>query len=296
MSRTSRPRRIDPIARSCSRCRRPMPKRWRAICRTTSGPGRRYASSYPGSRVATLCLPRALARVPHPNRRARGPRGDANMRPVLGTARGGDLAVALDGTPIPFAASYPIRRGKSTLSPGGTGLGGRLRASAFPDRRTRRIRAMRAISGRLAALALAAGAGATRHVTLPAEPDVTLAAHRDHDGLVIDRLPDGATGLLVLAGRFHAGDAPDLTLEARGERRAALWMIGTSRVLVRESASTSAPRIGEVLSTWDGHAIRLTIYARDGSALRTDVFLRSDDGRGAPVLARGGPGATDRSG
>src|SRR5439155_23901657 len=97
--------------------------------------------------------------------------------------------------------------------------GGRLQASGFPDRRTRRIPAMRAIPGGLAALALAAGACATRHVSLPADPGVTLAAHRDADGFVIDRLPDGATGLLVPPGRFHAGNAPDLTLEVRGEPR-----------------------------------------------------------------------------
>jgi len=155
---------------------------------------------------------------------------------------------------------------------------------------------MRAIPGGLAALALAAGACATRHVSLPADPGVTLAAHRDADGFVIDRLPDGATGLLVPPGRFHAGNAPDLTLEVRGEPRAALWMIGASRVLVREGPSTTTPRVGEVLSTWDGRAIRLTLYGRDGAPLRTDVFARADDGRGAPALAREEPGAIDLSG
>jgi hypothetical protein len=170
-----------------------------------------------------------------------------------------------------------------------------LRPPVFPDRRTRRIRSMRLISSGLA-LALAAGACASRHTTLPAEPGVTLAAHRDGDGFVIDRLPDGATGLLVARGRLHAEDAPDLTLEVRGERRAGLWMVGASRVLVREDASTRAPRIGEVLSTWDGRAIRLAIYDRDGSMLRTDVFRRSDGGPGAPVLAREEPRATELEG
>lgn len=171
-----------------------------------------------------------------------------------------------------------------------------MRASGFPDRRTRRIRAIRAFPAGLAALALAAGACATRHVTLPADPGVTLAAHRDTDGFVIDRLPDGATGLLVPRGRFHADNAPDLTLKVRGEARAALWMIGASRVLVREGPSTTAPRVGEVLSTWDGRAIRLTLYGRDGGLLRTDVFVRADAGRGAPTLARDEPDATDLAG
>jgi len=153
---------------------------------------------------------------------------------------------------------------------------------------------MHALPRRLAALALAAAACGARHVTLPAEPDVTLAAHRDPDGFVIDRLPDGATGLLVRPGRFHSGEAPDLTLRVRDEPRGGLWVIGHSRVLVREGPSTSAPRIGEVMSTWDGRAIRLTLYGRDASPLRTDVFTRADDGPGAPSLARDEPGTAPR--
>jgi hypothetical protein len=155
---------------------------------------------------------------------------------------------------------------------------------------------LRAIPGGLAVLALAASGCATRHTTLSAEPGVTLAVHRDVDGLVIDRLPDGASGLLVRRGRLHADDAPDLALEVRGERRAGIWMVGASRVLVREETSNRAPRIGEVLSTWDGRAIRLAIYDRDGATLRTDVFLRADDGRGARALAREDPPATDLEG
>ena len=171
-----------------------------------------------------------------------------------------------------------------------------MRPPVFPDRRTRRIRSMRLISSGLA-LALVAGACASRHTTLPAEPGVTLAAHRDGDAFVIDRLPDGETGLLVARGRLHGEDAPELTLKVAGERRAGLWMVGASRVLVRTEASTRAPRIGEVLSSWDGRAIRLAIYDdRDGSTLRTDVFLRSDGGPGAPALAREDPRATELEG
>jgi hypothetical protein len=155
---------------------------------------------------------------------------------------------------------------------------------------------MRIVPRGLAALVLAAAACGARHATLPAEPDVTLAAHRDPEGLVVDRLPDGTSGLVVARGRFHADDAPALTLEVGRQRRVGLWIIGHSRVLVRDGTSATATRIGEVMSTWDDRAIRLTLYRGDGSALRTDVFQRADDGRGTRVLAREDAGAMDVDG
>ena len=155
---------------------------------------------------------------------------------------------------------------------------------------------MRAIARVAAALLLGAAACSARHTTLPPEPGVTLAAHRDADDLVIDRLPDGASGVLVRRGRLHAEGAPELALQVAGETRAGIWIVGRSRVLVREGPSNRAPLLGEVLSDWDGRAIRLTLYGRDRVPLRTDVFQHTDREPGAAALALDESGDTDLQG
>jgi hypothetical protein len=114
---------------------------------------------------------------------------------------------------------------------------------------------------------------------LPAEPLVTFAAHRDGGGFVVDRMRVGMTGVLESPRRLlHDIDSPDYFFRVDGEPRAALWLIGRSRVLVRESASTIAPRRGDVLSEWDKGAIRLTLFCPDRVVFQTDPFV-SRDGR-----------------
>ena len=123
---------------------------------------------------------------------------------------------------------------------------------------------------------LGAGACARPPGALPVDPGVTFAAHRDGERIVVDRLRAGGNGVLDPPGRFHGENPPDFVLRVDDETRAALWVFGRSRVLARAEASSVAPRSGEVLSRWDGGAIRLTLFARDGKALTTDAFVRED--------------------
>jgi len=145
---------------------------------------------------------------------------------------------------------------------------------------------MRSRRPALLALLGAAGACARSHATLPVEPGVTFALHPQGAGFVIDRMRDGTTGMLAAPGWFRLPNAPALVLRSEGEVRAALWLVGRTRVLVRAESSTIAPRIGEVLSSWDGGAVRLALWAGDGRTLRTDTFQREDEGTGPALLDR----------
>jgi hypothetical protein len=128
------------------------------------------------------------------------------------------------------------------------------------------------------ALVLALGASACGRppAPLPVDPGVSFAAHRDGDRFVVDRLQDGGSGVLAPPGRFHGDSPPSFVLRVDEQTRAGVWVIGRSRVLARAADSTRAPRSGEVLSDWNEGAIRLTLFARDGTVLRTDTFLRAD--------------------
>jgi len=121
---------------------------------------------------------------------------------------------------------------------------------------------------------------------LPVEPLVTFATHRDGDRFVLDRMRTGTTGVLDPPGRFRGDDAPDFVFRADDATRAALWVVGRSRVLVRDEASTIARRRGEVLSDWEAGAIRLTLFAPDGVVLRTDPFVARD---GRPLVHTASP-------
>jgi len=78
------------------------------------------------------------------------------------------------------------------------------------------------------------------------DPEVTFAAHRAGDRLVLDRLPSGVRGVLEQPGWPHVPDEPNFVLRAGGEVRAALWVVGRSRVLVRRDAETTSSRTAEV--------------------------------------------------
>jgi len=126
---------------------------------------------------------------------------------------------------------------------------------------------------------------------LPVEPLVTFATHRDGDRFVLDRMRTGTTGVLDPPGRFRADYAPDFVFRADDETRAALWVVGRSRVLIRDDASNISRRRGEVISDWEGGAIRITLFTPDGVVLRTDPFV-ARDGRPlarTPAPARGAP-------
>jgi hypothetical protein len=136
----------------------------------------------------------------------------------------------------------------------------------------------------LVAAALALGCAGLRH-PLAVDPDARFAAHREHGGLVVDRLGPGRTGELRPAHWVRWPGDPTFVLEADGEQLAALWVAG-QRVLVRRAPTEDAPVVGEVDPAWDEGAIRLVIRAADGSSLRTDPFARQVADTGPAALTR----------
>src|SRR5438552_486487 len=283
-----------------------MPKRCRASCRTRSGPGRCGASSYPGSSVATF---RRLAgdggSIP--------PEWPANFVPgqlERPAARGGNR------DPTKPQADHPsgrqVAHSTTEIHPGEKGAppGPRPRTppgllgSAFLERRARARPATRAGRappsvrtphplGALVTLILTtAGLGCVREDSVLApDPEVTFAAHRAGERLVLDRLPSGARGALEPPGWPHVPDEPTFVLRAGGEVRAALWVVGRSRVLVRRDAETTSPRSAEVLSAWDDGALRLTLFREGGPTLGVDHFARGEGGADTGILTRATTGA-----
>jgi len=135
-----------------------------------------------------------------------------------------------------------------------------------------------------------AGLGCARHDSVLApDPEVTFAAHRAGERLVLDRLPSGARGALEPPGWPHVPDEPTFVLRAGGEVRAALWVVGRSRVLVRRDAETTSPRTAEVLSAWDNGALRLTLFREGGPTLGVDHFARREGGPDTGILTRAAP-------
>ena len=148
----------------------------------------------------------------------------------------------------------------------------------------------------LIAIAAAVGPGCARPQALLApEPGVTFAAHHAGDRVTLDRLPSGARGALESPAWPHLPDEPSFVLRAGSETRAALWIVGHSRVLVRRDADTTSPRVAEVLSAWDAGALRLTLFQEDGPTLAVDRFAREQGADPAP-LSRAAPlGGTYRA-
>jgi len=146
---------------------------------------------------------------------------------------------------------------------------------------------MRARRLLLLAILGAAGACARSRATLPVDPGVTFAVHRQGDAFRVDRMRDGTIGVVEAPGWLKIPNAPALVLRSDGDVRAALWHVGRTRVLVRADVSTIAPRLGEVLTSWDGEAVRLALWAGEGHAtFTTDTFHRDEPGTGAAVLDR----------
>jgi len=151
------------------------------------------------------------------------------------------------------------------------------------------VRGPRPHGGSLILFVIAAGLGCARYDSpLVPDPEVTFAAHRAGDRLVFDRLPSGARGALEQPSWPHVPDEPTFVLRAGGEVRAALWVVGRSRVLVRRDAETTSSRTAEVLSTWDSGALRLTLFQEGGPTLGVDHFARGE-GAEAALLAHGAP-------
>jgi len=206
----------------------------------------------------------------------------------------------------PPAAGHPLRRGEvahSTTeihpregSPGPLGefrvCSGRrsLREEPAPGapratgRRTS-VRRPRPHRGLALLIVIAAGPGCARQEAwIAPDPEVTVAAHRAADRLVLDRLPSGARGALEPPGWPHMPDEPSFVLHAGGEVRGGLWVVGRSRVLVRRDAAITSPRTAEVLSAWEEGALRLTLFQEGGATLGVDRFAREQGAEAAPLV------------
>jgi hypothetical protein len=137
----------------------------------------------------------------------------------------------------------------------------------------------------VAATVFALGCAALQH-TVAVDPEATFAAHREHAGMVIDRLGRDGSGTLAPAGWFRRPGDPTFVLRADGAEVAAYWLSGR-RVVVRRTAEEGAPAVGEIDPAWDdGGAIRLSLTGAEGSALRTDAFARQMADTGPATLTR----------
>jgi len=124
---------------------------------------------------------------------------------------------------------------------------------------------------------------------VPVDPDVTFAAHAEHGGLAVDRLPGGGAGRVVAPGWLRWPGAPSFVLREDDRTLARLWLTAPARVEVR---SAEAPE-SEVEPSWDENALRLTLRPASGAPLRTDVFERTAPGTGPPVLSRAAQSVLD---
>jgi len=146
---------------------------------------------------------------------------------------------------------------------------------------------MRVLAGAaLVALLASSGCRLASRPTVPIETGVNFAAHREHARIVIDRLPDGAGGVVEPPGWFRWGGAPTFVLTRDGQTTAGLWLTAPATVQVRSARSPTAPIVAAVDPSWDDNAIWLTLRPADGAPLRTSTFERTVTGGGPPVLSR----------
>ncbi|TMA36809.1 MAG: hypothetical protein E6J79_12270 [Deltaproteobacteria bacterium] len=122
--------------------------------------------------------------------------------------------------------------------------------------------------------------------TVPIDTGVNFAAHREHARIVLDRLPDGAGGLVEPPGWFRWGGAPTFVLTRDGQTVAGLWLTAPATVRVRGGRSPMSPIVTDVDPSWDDNAISLTLRPAGGALLRTSTFERTVTGGGPPVLSR----------
>ena len=122
--------------------------------------------------------------------------------------------------------------------------------------------------------------------TVPIDTGVNFAAHREHARIVVDRLPDGGSGLVEAPGWFRWGGAPTFVLTRDGQTVAGLWLTAPATVRVRAGRSPTAPIVAAVDPSWDDNAIWLTLRPADGAPLRTTTFERTQTSGGPPVLSR----------
>jgi hypothetical protein len=119
----------------------------------------------------------------------------------------------------------------------------------------------------------------------PVDPEVTFASHEVRSGLAVDRTRDGGQAQVVAPSWFRRPGAPTFVLRVGKETRAAFWVSGSDRVVVRKG-SGDASSAGSVEGAWEHGAIRLTLRTADGTVFRTDTLARAVPGGGPGALSR----------
>lgn len=141
----------------------------------------------------------------------------------------------------------------------------------------------------LAALLASACARSSR--PFPVDPDASFALHQVGERLVIDRLPSGRDARLETRGTF-AGGTSSFVLRSDQDVLGALWTVGRSRVIARETTSSLSPGAGEVVAAWEDGTIHLTLYLRSKRVLHTEALARQS-GTGPATLDRNARTAPD---
>jgi hypothetical protein len=112
----------------------------------------------------------------------------------------------------------------------------------------------------------------------------TFSARQTHRGFTTDQGSDTPGALVATSWPRPTGD-PTFVYEAGGVPVAGVWRDGAHTEVVRSGTSEDAPVIGRIVSSWEDHALRLTIEPVSGAAIRTDAFT-SGGGQNGPTLSR----------
>jgi hypothetical protein len=148
----------------------------------------------------------------------------------------------------------------------------------------------------LAALLLAISGCLRPPTPFPVAADVNFAAHAESRRLVLDRTRAGSTGIAVPPQLFRRAGAATFVVKLGKDEVAWIWVTGPDGAVVRRTPSADAPLTGEVRSTWDDNAIRLTLHTSDGTVFASDVFVREGGGTGPDRLSRNAQTVLDARG
>lgn len=121
---------------------------------------------------------------------------------------------------------------------------------------------------------------------LPADPDVTFAAHQVHGGLMVDDMRGGDATVVAPAHWVRLPGQAAFVVAGGPARGEGIWLTRPGGALVRESVDPRATLVGRIEPSWDDNAIRLTIEPSGNPSIRTDLFRREDVGGGVSVLSR----------
>ena len=140
------------------------------------------------------------------------------------------------------------------------------------------VRALMSLS-----LAVAYGCGAR---AIPLQSDASFGMHQENRTFVVDRPRSSPPAVVTAAEWLRTPGAPAWALRRNGETLAAYWIDGNARTTARAGLQASGRPLGEIRPSWDDNAIRLQLEPAGGQAIKSDVFARSENEGGTPVLSR----------